>query len=86
MITNFVMFNFTISFINIVLLYVITKTQTFKTIKPNSFFKKVKFLFCDITIYLCLFIIFSIPIFNVIILFIILKEMFKELIRTLNIN
>lgn len=75
---DFVIFNFSIAFIDILLMYIITKSETIKVIKPKGLYNNVKFLMSDITIYICIFILFSLPILNVIVLFIITKELFKS--------
>lgn len=71
---KFIIFNMLIGLINVLILYIDTKKNQIKVVKPYKLIDKIKFLFNDIKIYLLLFLGFSIPIFNIIILFIALKE------------
>lgn len=71
---KFIIFNMLIGLINVLILYIFTKKNQIKVVKPCKLIDKIKFLFNDIKIYLLLFLGFSIPIFNIIILFITLKE------------
>ena len=72
---DFIVFNLFIGLINMILIFISTQSSAVKITKPNKIQDKVKFLFNDMLIYLCIYLIFSIPLFNVFILIVIIKEL-----------
>lgn len=83
---KFVFFNFFISTVDVLLLYIITKSNTIKVIKPKKIKDKINFLLNDILIYLCIFLMLSVPILNIFILCIILQEIYNSMIIKIKMN
>lgn len=81
---NFFLFNLSVGLINIILIFILTKSRTIKIVKPKKIKDKIKFLLNDILIYLCIFLIFSIPMLNIFILLIIIYQCYNSIINKMN--
>lgn len=73
---NFILFNLFIGLINIILILISVKLEHVKILKPRTAKDKIKFLINGLPIYLCIYCIFSIPLFNIFILITIITEWF----------